>query len=334
MSLIRRLVIAAVAAVMIATPALAQNIKIGLTLPKNLEGFDFINGLYEAFKDEVEKSSAMKVEIVYGGALGPPNDRMSQMRRNIIQMSDVAEGNLATIYPDIQVLSMPYLFATEQVAWRTLDGPFGQAMAEDIRKKTGIRVFGFWESGGFKHYSANKPIRTAADFRGLKMRALGPAFAKPVEALGGSASPIAFNELYTSLKTGVVDGQDNATSIFLLVKLYEVQKFLILSGHIYGIGVLSLNDDFYNKLSAQDQQVINVAARKALDFNRPASRKAEVTALSFVKSQGVQVIELSPQVKADLAKRTQGPVIDWLKGQVSSPKLIDDALAAVRQAGG
>lgn len=333
MSRFRRLTIAVAAALLLAAPASAQNIKIGLTLPKDVQGFDFINGLYELFKTEVEKTTALKVEIVYGGALGPANDRMNQMRRNIIQMSDVAEGNLATIYPDIQVLSLPYLFASEAAAAKVLDGAFGQAMAEDIRKKTGIRVFGFWESGGFKHYSANKPIRSAADFPGLKMRALGPAFAKPVEALGGSASPIAFNELYTSLKTGVVDGQDNATAVFVVVKLYEVQKYLILSGHIYGIGLLALNDDFYGKLPAKDQQAVAAAAAKALAFNRPASRRAEAAALAFVKSQGVQVIELSTAVKADLAKRTQGPVIDWLKTQVSSPKLIDDALAAARQAG-
>ncbi|MBI2015469.1 MAG: TRAP transporter substrate-binding protein, partial [Candidatus Rokubacteria bacterium] len=206
------------------SPASAQKvIKAGLTLPQKTAGFDHVNGMYETFKEEVEAATkgALKVELVYGGALGNPNDRLNQMRRGIIQMSDASEGNYATIYPDIQVLSMPYLFPSEQVAWKAFDGPFGAAMAEDIRAKTGVRVLGWWEAGGFRHFSANKPVRSPKDFVGLKMRALGPVFAKPVEAMGGSASPIAFNELYTSLKTGVVDGQDNATNVFRLVKLYE-----------------------------------------------------------------------------------------------------------------
>ena len=116
----------------------------------------------------------MTVNLVYGGALGAPNDRLSQMRRGTLEMTDAADGNYATIYPDIQVLNMPFLFPTEQIAWEVLDGPFGQAMAEDIRESTGIRVLGWWESGGFKHFSANRSLESPDDMAGLKMRVLGP----------------------------------------------------------------------------------------------------------------------------------------------------------------
>lgn len=317
------------------SPASAQKvIKAGLTLPQKTAGFDHVNGMYETFKAEVEAATkgGLKVELIYGGALGNPNDRLNQMRRGIIQMSDASEGNYATIYPDIQVLSMPYLFPSEPIAWKTLDGPFGAAMAEDIRAKTGIRVLGWWEAGGFRHFSANKPIRSPKDFAGLKMRALGPVFAKPVEAMGGSASPIAFNELYTSLKTGVVDGQDNATNVFRLVKLYEVQKYLILTGHIYSFGPLGMNDEFYRRLSPDEQKAVSAAAAKAIAYNRETSRKGEGEALEFVKSQGVTVLALTPETLAEFARVTQGPVREWLRGQTSSPRMIDDALAAVEKA--
>lgn len=317
------------------SPASAQKvIKAGLTLPQKTAGFDHVNGMYETFKAEVEAATkgGLKVELIYGGALGNPNDRLNQMRRGIIQMSDASEGNYATIYPDIQVLSMPYLFPSEPIAWKVLDGPFGAAMAEDIRAKTGIRVLGWWEAGGFRHFSANKPIRSPKDFAGLKMRALGPVFAKPVEAMGGSASPIAFNELYTSLKTGVVDGQDNATNVFRLVKLYEVQKYLILTGHIYSFGPLGMNDEFYRRLSPDEQKAVSAAAAKAIAYNRETSRKGEGEALEFVKSQGVTVLALTPETLAEFARVTQGPVREWLRGQMSSPRVIDDALAAVEKA--
>lgn len=317
------------------SPVWAQKvIKAGLTLPQKTAGFDHVNGMYETFKAEVEAATkgALKVELVYGGALGNPNDRLNQMRRGIIQMSDASEGNYATIYPDIQVLSLPYLFPSEPIAWKVLDGPFGASMAEDIRAKTGVRVLGWWEAGGFRHFSANKPIRSPKDVAGLKMRALGPVFAKPVEAMGGSASPIAFNELYTSLKTGVVDGQDNATNVFRLVKLYEVQKYLILTGHIYSFGPLGMNDEFYRRLSPDEQKAVSAAAAKAVAYNRETSRKGEGEALEFVKSQGVTVIALGPEALAEFARVTQGPVREWLRGQVSSPKVIDDALTAVDKA--
>lgn len=320
-----------------AAPAHAQKtLKVGLSLPQNAPGFDFVNGMYETFEKEVEAATkgAINVELIYGGALGSPNDRLSQMRRGTIQMTDAADGNYATLYPEIQVLNLPYLFPSEQVAWQVLDGAFGRKLADQIRERTGIRVFGFWESGGFKHFSSNKPVANAGDFSGQKLRAIGPLAAKSAEALGAAASPIAFNELYTSLKTGVVDGQDNSVSVFRLVKLNEVQKNLLLSGHTYGVGVLGINDAYYRSLSEAERAALDAAAKKALDYNRSASRKAEAEAIAFLKSAGVQVVPLEDGGKAEFAKRMQKPVADWLKTQISDAGLIDAALSEVRRVAG
>jgi tripartite ATP-independent transporter DctP family solute receptor len=312
-----------------AVSASAQTtIKVGLALPKGLPGFDHVNGR------EVEAASKgeLKVELAYGGSLGNPNDRLNQMRRGIIQMSDASDGNYAGIYPDVQVFSLPYLFPTEQVAWKVFDGPVGTAMADDMRKKTGIRVLGWWEAGGFRHFSSNKAIRSVKDFAGQKVRALGPANAKPVEAAGGIASAIPFNELYTSLKTGVVDAQDNSVSIFRLVKLYEVQKFLTLSGHSYSFGPMGINDAFYSKLSPAHQKIIDEAAKKAIAYNRETSRKIEGEALAFVKQNGVTVIELAAAQKDEMRAKMQPAVREWLLTQISAPKILDDTLAAVKAA--
>ncbi len=322
-------------ALAIAAGAQAQTtIKVGLALPKGLPGFDHVNGMYETFGREVEAASkgALKVDLAYGGSLGNPNDRMNQMRRGIIQMSDASDGNYAAIYPDIQVFSLPYMFPTEQTAWKVFDGPAGTAMAEDIRKKTGIRVLGWWEAGGFRHFSSNKPIRSVADFSGLKVRALGPANAKPVEAAGGIASAIPFNELYTSLKTGVVDAQDNSVSVFRLVKLYEVQKYLTLSGHSYSFGPMGINDRFYESLSPANRKILDDAAKKAIAYNRETSRKIEGEALAFVKQNGVAVIELSAAAKEAMRAKMQPAVREWLLTQISSPKVLEEALAAVKAA--
>ncbi len=252
----------------LALPAQAQEITVGLSLPEDLSALDFVNGMYETFRDEVEANSDMTVNLVYGGALGAPNDRLAQMRRGLIQMSDAADGNIATIYPDIQVLNTPYLFPKEEVAWQVLDGPLGDRLADDIRDKTGIRVLGWWESGGFKHFSANTEIRTPDDMEGLKIRVLGPLATIPVEAMGASAAPISFGELYTALQTGVVDGQDNSVAVFNLVNLYEVQDDLSLTGHVYAFGPLGINDAFYDGLTDEQKAVIDAAADAAIAFNR------------------------------------------------------------------
>lgn len=309
--------------------ASAQDITIGLSLPETIEGFDFVNGMYRTFAEEVEANSDLTVNVVYGGALGSAGDRLGQMRRGVIQMSDGADGNYASIYPDIQVLNMPYLFPSEEVAWAVLDGPFGDAMAEDILEKTGIRVLGWWESGGFKHFSANKAITTPQDMQGLKMRVLGPLATIPVEAMGASASPVAFGELYTSLRTGVVDGQDNSVSVFNLVKLYEVQSHLMLSGHTYAFGPMGISDAYFQSLGEVDRQVILDAAEKAIAFNRETSRAVEGSAIEFARGEGVEVIELTDEQRAAFRDVMQPVAIEWLRENVDRPELIEEVQAAV-----
>ena len=312
----------------------AQEITVGLSLPENMTALDFVNGMYETFRDEVEANSDMTVNLVYGGALGAPNDRLAQMRRGLIQMSDAADGNIATVYSDIQVLNTPYLFSSEEVAWEVLDGAFGDRLARDLREKTGIRVLGWWESGGFKHFSASAPIGSPADMEGLKIRVLGPLATIPVEAMGASAAPISFGELYTALQTGVVDGQDNSVAVFNLVNLYEVQDYLSLTGHVYAFGPLGINDDFYEGLTEEQRAVIDAAAEEAIAFNRQASRDAEDQAIAFAREQGVNVIELDEGQRAAFREVMQPAALEWLRSEIDTPSLIDDAMAAVEQAAG
>lgn len=313
-------------------PAAAQTITIGLSLPETIEGFDFVNGMYRTFAAEVEANSDMSVNIVYGGALGNPNDRLAQMRRGVIEMTDAADGNYASIYSDIMVLNMPYLFPTEQVAWQVFDGPFGTQMAEDIREATGIRVLGWWESGGFKHFSASRLIETPADMEGLKLRVLGPLATIPVEAMGASASPVAFGELYTALSTGVVDGQDNAVSTFNLIRLYEVQSHLMMTGHVYAFGPLGISDAFFSGLTPENQQVILDAAAVAIAYNRETSRAVEASAIARAEEAGVTVVRMTDEQRDAFRQVMQPAAIDWLRSNVDRPELIDAALAAVAAA--
>ena len=315
-----------------AAPAGAQEITVGLSLPKDTAGLDFVNGMYETFEDEVEANSQMEVELIYGGALGAPNDRLAQMRRGLIQMTDAADGNYATIFPDIQVLNTPYLFPSEEVAWEVLDGPLGDRLAQDILDETGIRVLGWWESGGFKHFSANTPIRTPEDMEGLKIRVLGPLATIPVEAMGASATPVAFGELYTALQTGVVDGQDNSVAVFNMVNLPEVQDHLSLTGHVYAFGPLGINAAFYQSLTEEQRAVIDAAAEEAIAFNRQRSRAVEDAAIAEAREQGVEVAELTEAERAAFREVMQPAAIGWLETAIDTPELIDEALSAARTA--
>jgi tripartite ATP-independent transporter DctP family solute receptor len=325
-------ILAAVSLLLPQAAGARETIKVALALSRDVAGTDFINGMYELFKREVEArtNGALTVEIIYGGALGDPVSRLDQMRKNVIQMSDASDGNYATVYPDIQVLNIPYLFATEPSAWKVLDGRFGRELAEDLRTRTGIRVLGWWESGGFKHFSSSRPLRSPADFAGRNMRALGPLTMPLIAALKGSAIPIGFGDLYTALATGLVDVQDNSLSVFRRIRLYEVHKFILLSGHTYSVGALGINNAFYIQLSDAERAAVDAAAAKAIAFNREGSRVAEQEAVAALRIAGVQLIKLTPQEKEEFRQVTQGPVIEWLKPRVGVPSLIDAARSAAQ----
>ena len=311
--------------------SVAETIRIGLAMPEEMEGMAYINGMYKLFKVEVEKNTngGLKVQIYYGGVLGKPDDRLNQMRRNVIQMSDASDGNYATIHRDVQVFSMPYLFPNNEIAYKVLDGRIGNWVAEDIRQKTGIKVLGWWETAGFKHYSSNRPVRSPGDLAGQKIRVMGAVFSIPVTAMGGAATPIPMPELYISLKTGLVDGQDNAVSVFNMLKLYEVQKYLTLDGHIYGFGPLGINDEFFSSLSEEKQKIIVDAGKRAVAWNRIKSRTQEMAAIDFARAKDVTVITISDEKKQDFALSARPAAIEWLKNTIDTPSLVDEVIREV-----
>lgn len=309
-----------------------ETIRIGLAMPEDMPEVDYLNGMYRLFKQAVETRSEhrIRVQLYYGGVLGRPDERLNYMRRNIIQMSDASDGNYATIFRDIQVFSMPYLFSDRDSAHRILDGPVGQSVAESLREKTGIRVLGWWESAGFKHYSSNRPIRHPDDLDGQKMRVMSAAFSVPVIAMGGAATPVPMPELYISLKTGVVDGQDNAVSVFNMLKLYEVQNYLTLDAHIYSFGPLGINDEFFNSLDRQLQDVILEAGREAVAWNRKRALEQENEALAVVRARDVELIIPSPEVRREFMHLTRPAAVRWMKRNLDTPELVDRVLAAVK----
>ena len=271
-----RLAAAALLVLGTASNALAEkDIKVGLALPQNIQGFDHVNGMYETFKKEVETATKgeLKVEIVYGGALGNPNDRMVQMRRGIIQMSDASDGNFATIYPRhpgaVDALSVPQ----RRTAWEVFDGPFGQEMAEDIAKATGIRVLGWWEAGGFRQYSANSRSTPQADMAGLKMR----VWARPTPSRSRRWAARRRRSLQRALHLAQDRRRRRAGQLGQGVPPRQALRgpvILILSGHSYAFGPLGIYDAFYNGLEPE-QAAIEAAAKMAIDYNRKTSRKGE-----------------------------------------------------------
>lgn len=231
------------------------------------------------FKTMVESRTNMsiKVELYPAGVLGKERESMEQVQQGVIQSYIASGTGIAQFYKAYDVTNLPFAFNSYAVAYEVYDGPFGEEMAEDIRKKTGFKVLGFGESGGFFQITNSKrPIKTPADMKGLKIRTMSiPLHMGIIESLGGAATPIAWAEVYTALQTGVVDGQMNPIPIINTAKFFEVQKYITLTNHLYAPYVWVMNDKWYQGLTQTEKEIVLDAARTAVMAGRGLNRIIE-----------------------------------------------------------
>ena len=316
-----------------AAAADAVTMKFGINNP--VKEFNQAWTSHLVLKNEIEARSGgrLKVELYPGGQLGNIESMVNQVRRGSIQATDPADGHFATTYPLIQILSIPYLFSSREIAWKVLDGPFGRKLIEDMAAKTGLRPLFWQENGGFRHYSNSKrPIHVPADMKGLKIRTMNiPLHMKIVEDLGGSATPVNWSETYTSLQTGVVDGQENAIPTFLIPKLEEVQKYITLDGHVYGVMTVLVNDKWYQGLEPDLRAAVQGAVPVVLATNRGLSIANEAQGIEYLQKKGIEIYAPTMEEKKQFRAATQASAVEWLKRNVD-PVWVDELLAAVAKA--
>lgn len=285
----------------------------------------------DVFAKEVKSKSGGRIDVqVFGaGALGGERDVIEGVKNGFVQ-AGLASGVMANFYPPSMVTDIPYLFASEEVADRVMDGPFGKKLSDDFNAVTGMHNLCFGEVG-YRHFtSGKKAIHSAQDLSGMKIRVQEtPLYIAEMKALGAQPTPIAFPELYTALQTGVVDGQENPIPTIIFAKLYEVQKFVILDGHNYGVDWFVVSDKFYKALSPDLLKVVEEAAKAACEAERKANRGFAEAGVKTLKEKGVEVYAPSAAEMAQFRALAQPPVIEWLKTKIDV-KWIDEIQAAAK----
>lgn len=231
------------------------------------------------FKSLVEAGTngAVKVQTFPNGQLGKDGEVVQQVKAGVIQSGIHSVGGFASIYPMMGVIDIPFAFPNISTTYAVFDGPFGDKFGADIEKKTGLKVIGFGDSGGFFNFTNSKrPIQSPADMKGLKIRTMGLDTHKTIiSALGGQPAAIAWSEVYTALQTGVADGQMNPVPIIAFAKFNEVQKYLTLSGHLFAPYVWVMNQNFWDGLSDGEKEVVRYAVKSAVVAGRGMGRIIE-----------------------------------------------------------
>jgi tripartite ATP-independent transporter DctP family solute receptor len=254
------------------------------------------------FKSLVEAGTngSIEVQTFPNGQLGKDAEVVQQVKAGVIQAGIHSVGGFASIYPMMGVIDIPFAFPNISTTYAVFDGPFGMKFGEDIEKKTGLKMIGFGDSGGFFHFSNSKrPIKTPSDFKGLKIRTMGLDTHKTIiSALGGQPAAIAWTEVYTALQTGVADGQMNPIPIIAFAKFNEVQKYLTLSGHLFAPYVWVMNQKFWDSLTASEKEVVQYAARSAIVSGRGMGRIIEASKRGLpALDQEMEVNALSAEQK-------------------------------------
>lgn len=286
------------------------------------------------FKDYVESRSGgrLKVEIYPACQLGSEREMLEGVQLGTVEMANTSEGAVAGFYPDILATAIPYAFKNRRIAWEVLEGPFGQKLREDIRKATGMRVLTFSDNG-FRNFTNDvRPIHSPEDLKGLKIRTMeNPAHMKLVEALGAIPTPIAWAECYNALQLGTVDGQENPVSLIVAKRFYEVQKYTTLDGHIFSIDFIWINEDFYQSLPLDLQQIVKDGAAISSLVQRGMKSLTNTLGVDLLKEEGMEVYTPTAEELEKFKKAAQEPVLKWLKTEVN-PDFLDEFLNAIKEA--
>lgn len=272
-----------------------------------------------AFKNYVEANTkgSVKVQIYPASQLGNAITVLEGLKMGTIEMGVVHDGPISPVFKPFMVLAIPYLFDDQAMAWAVVDGPFGQNLAEEMRKATGMRMLALADNG-IRHFTNNKRVITSpADMKGLKIRVMpGPIWSKLVSSLGASPSPVPWPELPAALQQGVVDGQENGVTNILAASLYQNQKYISLDGHVYSWHAYLMNDRFFNSLTPSEQEVVKKGVEIAKIIHRGMTAAQDTNAPAILSSVGMEVTALSPDQVAAFRKQAQPVVVEWVQGQI------------------
>ncbi|MDE2827233.1 MAG: TRAP transporter substrate-binding protein [Bacteroidota bacterium] len=233
---------------------------------------------------------ALQIQIYPSQQLGTERQLLELLQLGSLGMTKVASAVLEGFAPEYKVLSLPYIFRSEAHRYDVLGGPVGRRILLSSEQYW-LRGLTYYDAGSRSFYTKDRPIHSPEDLEGLKIRTLESATqVKMVNSLGGSATPIAWGELYTALQQGVVDGAENNPPSFYTSRHYEVCKFYSLDEHTGLPDVLLISTIVWDRLTPEQQSWVQQAADESAEYQKLLWKAATEEALQKVQEAGVEII--------------------------------------------
>ncbi|WP_025270685.1 TRAP transporter substrate-binding protein [Hippea sp. KM1] len=250
------------------------------------------------FKQIVERESngQIKVIIHHSGSVGNETDILQQLQMGALQMGVITAGPIDKFVPAIKAIEFPFIFNSYKQADEILDGKIGRAILDEF-PKANLVGYHFLENGFRNLTNSVIRVHSAKDLKGLKIRVMNSQFhVKIWRALGANPTPMPW-PIYTQLAQHVIDGQENPLAVIYQYKLYEVQKYLTLTRHVYSALVFVGSKKFYDSLPENYKKLLFKATKEASIYERNLNRQKVAFFLKELKKHGM-VIDEHPDIES------------------------------------
>ncbi|EPX85282.1 TRAP transporter substrate-binding protein [Salipiger mucosus] len=280
-----------------------------------------VTAYMHVLEDQVERltGDAYDVELYPNGQLGDQRAMVQQVSRGSLHFANIASGVLASLgYPELGIVDMPFLFKSRAHFNATMnrDNPFIAKLLDDVAAETGVRVISLHPYGFRNMTTKDTAVMEPADMDGLRMRTMEVVpHQKMMEALGATPVPIPYLELYTSLQTGVVDGQENPPSNIIMQRFYQVQGHMTETQHVMTVGAVITNEEWWQGLDEGERKAILAADAEASLAHDGIGAVQDLLGVQTLRDEGVEVHTPGPEQMEAFRAATVEPTKAWASEQ-------------------
>ena len=247
-------------------------------------------------KLEAATNGRLSVQMYASMQLGGEKEAIEQAQVGAIQFARVSVGALGPVIDDLNVFNLPFLFRNTAHMQKVIDGPIGDELLEKVTNNARAGLVGIcWMDAGARSvYDTRRAIKSIDDLKGLKVRVMGnPMFVDMMNALGGNGVAMGYDQVFSALQTGVVDGAENNPPSFVFDNHYQVAKYYTLTEHLIVPEILVFSRKTWDTLSGEDRELLRKFGREAQLEERVLWNEYQRQALEKAKAAGIQIIEIA-----------------------------------------
>lgn len=280
-------------------------IKLGLTINEQDSFYLCAQKFAELVKERT--NGAYDIQLFPNSALGDERTMLESMQMGTLDAGIITSGPFVNFASEFGVLDMPFLFPSNEAAYKVLDGEIGKEILSKLEPKQ-LKGLAYAERGFRNLTNSVRPVKTADDIKGLKVRVMeNEVYISSFEAMGVNAVPMAWTEALTALQQGTIEGQENPVNVIHAYKMWDSQKHVTMTRHAYAAAVITMSLDKFNSLPADVQKIFIDSAQEAAEYERAWVAENEAKQIADLKANGMEVIE-DPDLES--FKKAVQPVYD------------------------